>query len=335
MRLFLQSSSNPFWVTRRACPLLLFLSCGLPLPLLQAQTAATSGQEEPAEAWVSQLFEEFPWSLSAEERDFVAKNLAQVPNIEVNYEGHSTRPLHVTYATARSVEIVRPTGVTPLYVVSLSFRVKNTTNQGITALACSLFREAFEGDKKSFRLQRSIPARGSREFSIPSVASPSHLRYLPIVFAERPTALRLSIDGVSFASGTFWGTVPAIDAHPPKVSRSGLVVDDADSQASRRMPPQRVQLGKNLLEAHLVKRVNPIYPPAAKEAGIQDVVLLQVMIGRNGEVVEVRASQGNPLLIEAARDAVRQWTYRPTWVNGQAVEVEGPVEVRCRSESTQ
>ena len=323
-------------ITGRAWLLLFCLLCSqAALLVLRAQTAVAAGQDEPAEVRVPRLFEEFPWSLSKEERAFVARNLDQAFEIGVSYESQSTRPLRITSATARSVEIFRPTGVTPLYVVALSFRVENTTNQSITAFACSLFRVGFEGERIPLRLHRSIPARGSREFSIPSVASPLHLGYMPIILAERPTALGLNIDGVSFAGGTSWGTVPRIETQPPKVSRTRPILDDAHSQANRPIPPERIQLGKNLLEAHLVKRVNPIYPQAAKEAGIQDIVLLQVTIGRNGQVAGVQVSQGHPLLIEAAQDAVRQWTYQPIWINGQPVEVVGPVEVRFKSESAQ
>ena len=326
MRLLLRRSLNSSWITAW----LFSLFCGqATLLALQAQTAVAASQEEPAEVRIPGLFEEFPWSLSAEERVFVARNLDQAPEIGVSYESHSTRPLRITHATARSVEVVLPTGISPLYVVSLSFRVENTTGQAVTAFACSLSRVGFERDGIRLRLHRSIPARRFRQFSIPSVVSPLHFRYLPIVFTEQPRALNLNIDGVCFLDGTSWGAVEALEAQPTKVSRTRPIPDGADLQANHEIPPQRIRLGKNLLEARLIKRVDPIYPPAAKEAGIQDVVLLQVTIG---EVAAVRASSGNPLLIEAAQDAVRQWTYQVTWVNGQPVEVVGPVEVRFRSD---
>ena len=331
MRLLLRRSLNSSWIT--AWLLLFCLFCGqATVLLLRAQTRVAAGQEEPADVRIPRLFEEFPWSLSAEERAFVARNLDQAPEIRVSYESHSTRPLRIAHATARSVEVVRPAGISPLYVVSLSLRVENTTSQTVTAFACSLSRVGFERDGIPLRLHRSIPARSSRRFSIPSVVSPVHLRYLPVVFAEQPKALQLNIDGISFLDGTSWGAVEALEAQPAKVSRTRPIPDDADSQTNHQIPPQRVRLGKDLLEARLIKRVDPIYPPAAKEAGIQDVVLLQVTIGRNGEVAAVRASSGNPVLIEAARDAVRQWTYQVPWVNGQPVEVIGPVEVRFKSD---
>ena len=323
MRLLLQSNSIRTWI---AAWLLLFsLFCGqAPLLVLRAQTVVAGGQKEPAELRIPRLFEEFPWSLSAEERAFVASNLAQAPEIGVNYESHSTRPLRITRATARRVEILRPTGVSPLYVVGLSFRVENTTTQAVTAFACSLSRVGFERDRIPLRLHRSIPARRSRQFSIPSLSSPLHLRYLPVVFTEQPSALNLNIDGVCFLDGTSWGAVEALEAQPAEVSRTRPIPDDADSQTTHQIPPQRIRLGKNLLEARLIKRVDPIYPPAAKEAGIQDVVLLEVTIGRKGEVTVIRASSGNPVLIEAAQDAVRQWRYQVPWVKGQPVEVSVP-----------
>ncbi len=328
MRLLLQSSSIRSWIIGQAWLLLVALLCGqAPLRVLQAQTVV-AGEEEPAELRVPRLFEEFPWSLSAEERAFVARNLDQAPEMGVNYESNSTRPLRITQATARRVEILRPTGVSPLYVIGLSFRVENTTSRAVTAFACSLSGVGFEKDEIPLRLHRSIPAYRSRHFLVPSTTSPLHLRYLPVVFVEPPSALKLDVDGVFFLDGTSWGTV---EAQPAKFSRTRPIPDDADLQANHQIPPQRIRLGKNLLEARLIKRVDPIYPQAAKEAGIQDVVLLEVTIGRKGEVAAARATRGNPLLIEAAQDAVRQWTYQVPWVNGQPVEVIGPVEVRFKS----
>ena len=331
MRLLLRSSSILPWIAGQAWLLLFCLFCGqAPLLVLRAQTVV-AGQEEPAEVRVPRLFEEFPWSLSAEERAFVARNLDQAPEIAVSYEGDSTRPLRITQVTARRVEILRPTGVFPLYVVGLSFRVENTTSQAVTAFTCSLSRVGFESDGIPLRLHRSIPAHRSRHFLIPSATSPVHLRYLPVVFSQQPSALKLDIDGICFLDGTSWGAVEALEAQPGKVSRTQPIPDDADLQANHEIPSAD-STGKNLLEARLIKRVDPIYPQAAKEAGIQDVVLLQVTIGRKGEVAAVRATSGNPLLIEATQDAVRQWTYQVPWVNGQPVEVVGPVEVRFKSD---
>ena len=71
----------------------------------------------------------------------------------------------------------------------------------------------------------------------------------------------------------------------------------------------------------LVSRVEPVYPPAAKAANIQGVVILEVVIGTDGTVKEGRVLRSISLLDQAALDAVVQWKYEPTLLNGAPVEV--------------
>jgi protein TonB len=91
--------------------------------------------------------------------------------------------------------------------------------------------------------------------------------------------------------------------------------------------PRRVAIGGNVLEAKLVKRIVPMYPPLARQARISGTVRLEGIISRDGRVVNLQVHSGHPLLIAAAVEAVRQWVYRPTLLNGQAVEVIAPIEV--------
>jgi protein TonB len=73
--------------------------------------------------------------------------------------------------------------------------------------------------------------------------------------------------------------------------------------------------------------VNPIYPGLARQAGIDGLVKLHAIIGKDGTIQELSLISGHPLLVQAALDAVRQWRYEPTLVNGQAVEVDTAIEV--------
>jgi len=70
-----------------------------------------------------------------------------------------------------------------------------------------------------------------------------------------------------------------------------------------------------------------VYPPLAKQARIQGVVILEAVIGKDGSVYEVHVISGHPLLQQAAIDAVWQWKYKPTMLNGEAVEVVTTVTV--------
>ncbi len=78
----------------------------------------------------------------------------------------------------------------------------------------------------------------------------------------------------------------------------------------------------------LVNRVEPQYPSVARTARISGTVELRAIIGRDGRVRSVEALSGSPLLAAAAEIAVRQWRYRPTLLDGEAVEVETLITVR-------
>lgn len=93
-------------------------------------------------------------------------------------------------------------------------------------------------------------------------------------------------------------------------------------------PPIRTAMRPSaLLEGNLVRRVEPIYPTSARIARIQGQVVLQAIIDRDGRIAQLKASSGNPLLIGAAIDAVRQWRYRPYVLNGYPIEVETQITV--------
>ena len=99
--------------------------------------------------------------------------------------------------------------------------------------------------------------------------------------------------------------------------------------APERTIPRYIQ-GGLVKPAVLVHRVDPPYPPLAKAAHISGDVLLEGVIGVNGRMIELRIVSGHPLLVKAAYDAVRQWIYRPTTLNGDAVEVIAPITVSFR-----
>jgi TonB family protein len=80
-------------------------------------------------------------------------------------------------------------------------------------------------------------------------------------------------------------------------------------------------------EANLIARVNPAYPPLAKQARVQGSVVLDILIDGNGAVRDVHVRAGHPLLQQAAVDAVRQWRYKPLLVDGVATDVATTVTV--------
>jgi len=90
---------------------------------------------------------------------------------------------------------------------------------------------------------------------------------------------------------------------------------------------KRLRVGGAVQAAQIVKRVVPIYPAFARQARIQGTVKLIGVIATDGTVQQLHVLSGHPLLVQAALDAVRQWVYRPTLLNGEPVEVEAPIDV--------
>jgi periplasmic protein TonB len=91
--------------------------------------------------------------------------------------------------------------------------------------------------------------------------------------------------------------------------------------------PQRVRVSAGVTQGLLVKRVQPAYPPLARQARIQGTVVLQAQISKAGDIENLQLISGHPMLAPAAIEAVKQWKYRPYLLNGEPVEVETQVQV--------
>jgi TonB family protein len=91
--------------------------------------------------------------------------------------------------------------------------------------------------------------------------------------------------------------------------------------------PQRIRVGGNVQAINLIRQVQPVYPALAKAARIQGTVRFTVIIDREGNVTNLQLVSGHPLLVEAAWQAVKQWTYKTTLLNGSPVEVVTLVDV--------
>ena len=97
---------------------------------------------------------------------------------------------------------------------------------------------------------------------------------------------------------------------------------------------QRIKVGGNVQATKLVYRAPPVYPEHAKQNGVQGAVVLQGVIGKDGNLLSltVLSQSVDPELAQAARDAVSQWRYEPTLLNGEPVEVVTTITVNFRLE---
>jgi periplasmic protein TonB len=88
-----------------------------------------------------------------------------------------------------------------------------------------------------------------------------------------------------------------------------------------------LRVGGAVIAANLIRQVTPVYPPIAKTAHISGTVVLHAIISKDGTIEQLEYISGPPLLMKNAMDAVRQWRYRPTMLNGEPVEVDTTVSV--------
>ena len=136
------------------------------------------------------------------------------------------------------------------------------------------------------------------------------------------------------------------EAPPPVMSASGVVggvpggvpggqmggviggiISSTPVAVPKAATPQRVRVSQGVSQGLLVKKVQPAYPPLARQARIQGQVVLQAEISKDGSIENLRLISGHPMLAPAAIEAVKQWRYKPYMLNGEPVAVETTVMV--------
>jgi protein TonB len=126
------------------------------------------------------------------------------------------------------------------------------------------------------------------------------------------------------------GVVGGVPGGVPGGSMGGVigsVLSSTPTVAPKIAAPQRVRVSSGVVSGLLVKRVNPVYPPLARQARIQGVVLLQAQISKDGRIENLQLISGHPMLAPSAIEAVKQWVYRPYLLNGEPCEVDTQIQV--------
>jgi TonB family protein len=124
--------------------------------------------------------------------------------------------------------------------------------------------------------------------------------------------------GIGGLIGGIIGSVPTAAPPPPPPPTN------APGQPNT---PQRIRVGGNVQQAKLIRKAKPVYPPLAQQARISGHVLLDVIISKDGTVQNLTVVSGHPVLVPAAMEAVKQWAYQPTLLNGAPVEVVTKIDV--------
>jgi len=112
-----------------------------------------------------------------------------------------------------------------------------------------------------------------------------------------------------------------IGVHPNADKTGSTIVISLDNDV------KRIRVGGNVIQANLIRKVQPLYPPEAKRDGVQGRVRFTVIINKDGKIEHVTLVSGDPVLAQAAKEAVEQWVYKPVLLNGNPVEVVTTIDV--------
>ena len=143
-------------------------------------------------------------------------------------------------------------------------------------------------------------------------------RYQPTLLNGEPVPVQTTVS-ISFSEGGVVRIESAEFVAPVEVPPRTPSQTTVPFATAPRIEPLRV--GGNVQESRIIHKVDPVYPEGARQARISGIVMLEVTVNEAGEVATIRVIRGHPLLDQAAVDAVRQWRYEPTYLNGVAVPV--------------
>lgn len=173
----------------------------------------------------------------------------------------------------------------------------------------------------------STPAKpGLRIFSDRALLQPAHIPSTVAIIDDAPSIE--SIPGSAAFSGTPDGVPGVLQTQVALPPKPALPQPASPKPAPVATP--RLKIGGMVQAAKILRQVTPVYPPLAKQARISGEVRLEAVISRQGNVESLQVLSGHPLLVKAAIEAVSQWLYKPTLLNGEPVEVLTQIEVHFK-----
>jgi TonB family protein len=149
----------------------------------------------------------------------------------------------------------------------------------------------------------------------------------------RPLRHIVPNEGTKAPSNKRLGQLDAIDSLTRRTSASAgkrvakLPLGVTCVQLTFDLPPGRSS-GSIGRPPTLLKYVPPLYPPMALDQHIEGAVVLSAVVTRDGKVSSIKRTSGDPVLLEAAERAARNWVYRPFSINGQAVDLDATIVIQ-------
>jgi len=122
--------------------------------------------------------------------------------------------------------------------------------------------------------------------------------------------------------------LPSTVASGNDTSLNGLISSTASSVARPSLATVKVSQGVS--QGLVIKRVQPKYPPAALATHASGEVQIEATVSKDGTVTNVKVLKGDPMLAHAAVEAVRQWRYKPYYLDGEPVEIQTQITVNFR-----
>jgi TonB family protein len=144
---------------------------------------------------------------------------------------------------------------------------------------------------------------------------------------------QVSLDAGRDFSESFTLQLGAITEHVTVVPENSTKPVPVETTSGK---PSRVSIGGTVQAAKIITKVQPVYPESARSAGISGTVVLHAVIGMDGKPLSLRVknSQIDPDLARSAVEAVSQWRYTPTLLNGEPIEVDTTIMVNYSLESS-
>lgn len=214
-----------------------------------------------------------------------------------------------------------------------------TTLLGVAVVACALLLGVLLGRHFVFQKTavRTHPAKAISVDSVPvasqSVTPPASVVESPVATTSVaantaiPSPFRVENEGIAPGSLRVFDNGKEVFRQSASGDAPARPKQGSGMQRAASIVPERVSSAGDNSVLH---RVEPEYPESARQAKIQGPVVLDVQIGPNGGVQQMNLISGQPLLAQAARDAVQQWRFRPRVVDGRAVTMQTRITLNFR-----
>jgi len=165
-----------------------------------------------------------------------------------------------------------------------------------------------------------------RVFDGPHLSQPARIPEKVLVLDSEELPI-IGNSGPGVPGGLEGGVPGGVNSMPPRLLDAPPVLMASAKPPEAAAPITRLSVGGRVQEALIIHKVIPVYPPLARQTRTSGTVRFTAIIARDGTIQNLTLVSGHPMLVPAATEAVRQWRYRPTLLNGDPVEVIAPIEV--------